>query len=86
MEEVSSVLRIGVEKLLEMSALKEKESDSKFKAFAAEKELKIKEAESKQFQLAADLKKRKERTDFLQGENDRLAKVIFVTTLCFLLR
>ena len=55
MEEVSSVLRIGVEKLLEMSALKEREFQSQFQAFAAKKESEMKEAESKHNKLVADL-------------------------------
>ena len=84
MEEVSSVLRIGVEKLLELSALKEREFQSQFQAFAAKKEFKMKEAESKHNKLVADLEKQKDRNDFLQAENERLAKVTFGTTFFFL--
>ena len=65
MEEVSSVLRIGVEKLLELSALKEREFRSQFQAFAAKKESETKEVESKHKNLVADLEKQKDRTDFL---------------------
>ena len=55
MEEVSSVLQIGLEKLLEMSALKERELQSQFQAFAAKKEPEMKEAESKHSKLIADI-------------------------------
>ena len=65
MEEVSSVLRIGVEKLLELSALKEREFQYQFQAFAYKKESETKEAESKCNKLVADLEKQKDQTDFL---------------------
>ena len=79
MEEVSSVLRMGVEKLLELSALKEREFQSKLQALTAKKEADMKEAAAKHNKLAADLEKQKEQIDFLQAENDKLAKVTFET-------
>ena len=86
MEEVSYVFRIGLEKLLEMSAPKERELQSQFQAFAAKKESETKEAESKHNKLVADLEKQKDRTDFLQAKNERLAKVTFGTSFVFLFR
>ena len=77
MEEVSSVLRIGMEKLLELSASKEREFQSKLQALTAKKEVEMKEAASKHNKLVADLEKQKERIDFLHAENDKLAKVTF---------
>ena len=59
MEEVSSVLQIGLEKFLEMSALKERELQSQFQALTAKKESEMKEAESKHNKLVADLEKQK---------------------------
>ena len=37
----------------------------------------MKEAAAKQNKLVADLRKQKEQIDFLQAENDKLAKVTF---------
>ena len=80
MEEVSSVLRIGMEKLLELSASKERELQSKFQALAGKKEAEIKEAVSKHNKLVADLAKQKGQTDSLQAENEKLKRVNFWTT------
>ena len=68
---------MGVEKLLELSALKEREFQSKLQALSAKKEADMKEAVAKHDKLAADLEKRKVHIDFLQAENDKLAKVTF---------
>ena len=83
MEEVSSVFRIGVEKLLELSALKEREFQSKLKSLAAKKEAEMKEAVSKHNKLVADLEKQKGQTDSLQAENEKLKRVTFGTTFYF---
>ena len=83
MEEVSFVLWIDVEKLLELSALKEREFQSKVQALAAKKEAEMKEAASKHNKLVADLEKQKGQTDFLQAENEKLKRVTFGTTLYF---
>ena len=77
MEEVASVLRTGVEKLLELSASKEREFQSKLQVLSAKKEADMKEATAKHNKLVADLEKQKERIDCLQAENDKLAKVTF---------
>ena len=66
-----------------MSALKEREFQSQFQAFAAKKESETKEVESKNKNLVADLEKEKDRTGFLQAKNERLAKVTFEATLFF---
>ena len=79
MEEVASVLRTGVDKLLELSASKDKEFQTKLLALSSKREADLKEAAAKQNKLSADLEKQKERIDFLQAENDKLAKVIFRT-------
>ena len=68
---------MGVEKLLELSALKEREFQSKLQALTAKKEADMKEVIAKHNKLAADLEKQKERIDFLQDEKDKLAKVTF---------
>ena len=68
---------MGVEKLLELSALKEREFESKLQALTAKKEADMKEAVAKHNKLATDLEKRKVQIDFLQAENDKLAKVTF---------
>ena len=83
MEEVSSVLQIGVEKLLELSASKERELQSKFEALAAKKEAETKEAVSRHNKLVADLEKQKGQTDSLQAENEKLKRVTFGTTFYF---
>ena len=56
---------MGVEKLLELSALKEREFESKLQALTAKKETDMKEAVAKHNKLVADLEKRKVQIDFL---------------------
>ena len=79
MEEVASVLRTGVDKFLELSASKDKEFQTKLLALSAKREADLKEAAAKHNKLSADLEKQKEKIDFLQAENDKLAKVTFWT-------
>ena len=66
-----------MEKLLELSASKEREFQSKLQALTAKKEADMKEAAAKHNKLAADLEKQKKQIDFLQAENEKLAKVTF---------
>ena len=81
MEEVSSVLQLSVEKLLELSALKEREFQSKVQALTDKKEAEMKEAASKHNKLVFDLEKQKGQTEFLQAENEKLIRVNFGTNL-----
>lgn len=75
MEEVSSVLRLGVERFLELSALKEREAESRLSALAAKKEAEAKEATAKQNRLAIDLEKLRGRSELLYAENEKMKRV-----------
>ena len=68
-----------MDKFLELSASKDKEFQTKLLALSAKREADMMEAAAKHNKLSADLEKQKERIDFLQAENDKLAKVTFRT-------
>ena len=66
-----------MDRLLELSALKDKEFETKLLALSAKREADLKEAAANHNKLSVDLEKQKEKIDFLQAENDKLAKVTF---------
>lgn len=85
MEDVSSVLRLGVERFLELSALKEREAESKLSALAVRKEAEAKEAAAKQNKLSVDLEKQRGQNELLCAENEKMKRVNPRTTSYLLL-
>jgi len=58
-----------------LSALKERESQSKLQALTAKKEAEMKEVAAKHNKLAVDLERQRGQTNFFQAENEKLKRV-----------
>ena len=86
MKEVSSILQTTVEKLLEMSSLKEKELHSQLQVLTVQRKTEKKEAWDlalKYNEVVLEHNKQINQVKSLQIHNDKLAKVLPCTILGF---